>query len=513
MKIVFVALQLSQPRCIKRIKSIYDAEHDIDVYGFDSGLYNESLKSLPFPVKEIIKRDKESGKLSKIIFFSKKVKHILKQYPKDSIFYVFGFELAIFFRLYGCKHYIYEEADVTAARINNHTIQSLMIKVDKSIIKRSDNVVFTSEGFVEYLFPKNAPLNKIILLPNKLSRYFDKDKRNSVVRNSIDVNHIKFGFIGLIRYPNTIIRFAKVIGRSFPQHEFHFFGQPERESFIDDEIKQFGNVLFHGSFKNPDDLQSIYEQIDISIVCYDTQSGNVRIAEPNKLYESIFFKKPLVVSSGTFLAERVCTLGVGYDIDSSSDDLIVDFVNKLSIKRIEECVKNMELISTGELLDNPTELLERVKILKAKICKKARKRFIKLFFLHLQKLPMKSKAWRPTIVKMGGVDVLEPDKTFIGEDVSFDTNYPEDITIYPGVRLTAGVRIVTHFMNPVTNSYDRGKVVIKKNAYLGMNTLVVKPVTIGENAIVGAGSVVTKNIPDNEVWAGNPARFIRKIER
>ena len=67
-------------------------------------------------------------------------------------------------------------------------------------------------------------------------------------------------------------------------------------------------------------------------------------------------------------------------------------------------------------------------------------------------------------------------------------------------------------MEPKTGTYSRGKVIIKENAYLGMNTLVVKPVTIGKNAIVGAGSIVTKDIPDNEVWAGNPARFIKKRE-
>ncbi len=106
--------------------------------------------------------------------------------------------------------------------------------------------------------------------------------------------------------------------------------------------------------------------------------------------------------------------------------------------------------------------------------------------------------------------MIDYEHTFIGEEVNFDTNYPEDIIIHKGVRLTAGCRIVTHFMNPTSGSYDRGQVIIKQGAYLGMNTLVVKPVTIGENAIVGAGSIVTKNIPDNEVWAGNPARFIRK---
>ncbi|MCM1223615.1 MAG: acyltransferase, partial [Lachnospiraceae bacterium] len=70
--------------------------------------------------------------------------------------------------------------------------------------------------------------------------------------------------------------------------------------------------------------------------------------------------------------------------------------------------------------------------------------------------------------------------------------------------------IVTHFLNPATWGYDRGKVYIKKGAYLGMNTIICKPVTIGENAVVGAGSIVTKDVPDNEVWAGNPAKFIKK---
>ncbi len=114
---------------------------------------------------------------------------------------------------------------------------------------------------------------------------------------------------------------------------------------------------------------------------------------------------------------------------------------------------------------------------------------------------------------MGGVNILNPRKTFIGEGVQFDTNYPKDITIEEGVTLTTRCVIVTHFVEIDDNEhrhYSRGKVIIKRNAYIGANTVICKPVTIGEGAIVGASSVVTKDIPSFEVWAGNPARFIKK---
>jgi len=54
-------------------------------------------------------------------------------------------------------------------------------------------------------------------------------------------------------------------------------------------------------------------------------------------------------------------------------------------------------------------------------------------------------------------------------------------------------------------------VTIGDNVWLGGNVTIVPGVNIGNNVTVGAGSVVTKDIPDNEIWAGNPARFIKKV--
>lgn len=53
-------------------------------------------------------------------------------------------------------------------------------------------------------------------------------------------------------------------------------------------------------------------------------------------------------------------------------------------------------------------------------------------------------------------------------------------------------------------------VIIEDNVFVGMNSIILKGVHIGERAVIAAGSVVTKNVPSGEVWGGNPARFIKK---
>lgn len=50
-------------------------------------------------------------------------------------------------------------------------------------------------------------------------------------------------------------------------------------------------------------------------------------------------------------------------------------------------------------------------------------------------------------------------------------------------------------------------------AFVGGHRIILKGVTIGEGAVVGAGSVVTRSIPPNKVWAGVPARLIRRLEQ
>jgi len=64
----------------------------------------------------------------------------------------------------------------------------------------------------------------------------------------------------------------------------------------------------------------------------------------------------------------------------------------------------------------------------------------------------------------------------------------------------------------VPDTHFRSKpVTINDGAWIGADVLVLKGVTVGKEAVVGAGSIVTKDVPAEQVWAGNPAHFIKNV--
>ena len=111
-------------------------------------------------------------------------------------------------------------------------------------------------------------------------------------------------------------------------------------------------------------------------------------------------------------------------------------------------------------------------------------------------------------------------QVFIENDVVIGNN----VTIKPGVQIWDGLRIEDDvFIGPnvtfTNDRYPRSKkypeefqqTIIKKGASIGANATVLGGLTIGEKALIGAGSVVTKNVPSGELWVGNPAKKVRNI--
>jgi len=105
---------------------------------------------------------------------------------------------------------------------------------------------------------------------------------------------------------------------------------------------------------------------------------------------------------------------------------------------------------------------------------------------------------------------------YIGEYSVLSSN--EEIIIEDYVLIGPHTNIVDfdHIFDDVNlkislNKYKTKKVIIKKGAWLGCNCCILKGVTIGEGAIIGAGSVVTQDIPSYCIAVGNPAKVIKRL--
>ena len=111
----------------------------------------------------------------------------------------------------------------------------------------------------------------------------------------------------------------------------------------------------------------------------------------------------------------------------------------------------------------------------------------------------------------------------IGKKCNISTKHfgsePYLITIGDNVRIARGVQFFTHggiwTIRRMSNKYKNldyfGKIRINNNVYIGQGALIMPGVTIEDNCIIGAASVVTKSIPKNSVVAGNPIRYISDV--
>lgn len=351
MQIVFINTMLSQPRCIKRVKSISNLGYRCIVYGYNRGTYdcNTYPDNIEVNLFSAIFQN-GSGYIDKCRTLNTDISRLITKYSKnDTLFYAFDMISALVLRK-NKRYYAYEISDIPYGYPKFRGLHQLFKLIDKSLIKKSYLTIFTSQGFYKYF---NIKSNNIIIQPNKLDYSFIKTVRNPIIDNK----KICFGFVGAIRY-ESIFRFAETIGLYYPQYEFIFWGGAT-EKIIERCLNltaKYKNIRYNGKFKNPDDLHKIYKEIDVVVACYDTFSLNERIAEPNKLYEAIFFCRPIIVSDNTFLAEQVRRYECGYAIDSSSIESINQFIKTITLKDLHYLSNKEYAISAYEALDSIEEI-------------------------------------------------------------------------------------------------------------------------------------------------------------
>jgi len=133
--------------------------------------------------------------------------------------------------------------------------------------------------------------------------------------------------------------------------------------------------------------------------------------------------------------------------------------------------------------------------------------------------PLNYRLIRPKLWRIMGCKVGK--NVFIGYEVWMDISHTSLIEIEDGVHITNRCLILCHQRDSkdyykgddsAKLPYKKEKVILKRGCMLGMGTIVLPGITVGEGSLIAAGSVVTRDIPAWSVAAGSPARVIREIE-
>ena len=134
--------------------------------------------------------------------------------------------------------------------------------------------------------------------------------------------------------------------------------------------------------------------------------------------------------------------------------------------------------------------------------------------------PLLPRKVRPWVLRKIGCKVGKD--VFVGDSVKIDSGHSDLITIEDGVSIAGGTRLLCHqrdFSNYCVGDeypalgYVLKPIVLKKGRLVGMESFVMPGVTIGEGAVIGAGSLVTKDVPAWTIATGRPAKVVKEITK
>lgn len=348
------------PRIERRIEDFVDAGFKVDVYGYKYDVVNVDYCNSTKYTYNVLATIPHAVSYKVRLMGLKEVRKVVKKYDKsNTLFYFFSLNVAAIAPFLDIK-YVFEESDMLFDRFRKNFLRNAVIAFNKYVIKKSAITVMTSEGFAQFYYGDKRPDNIEFVLNKVNAKCMHLP---SVTKRPFDVNHIRFGFAGNIRYKATL-NLAAIIARLYPQHEFHFYGNTEALSKDKLQlVENYPNVYFHGLFKNPDDLPSIYASMDFCVCNYDITGVNPRYAEPNKLYEALFFDTPIIVSPQTYIGKKVKDQKVGFEIDSYDEVLVKQVIDSIDETLYNDLRSNIKDINKESLVTDNSFLVKRIKAL------------------------------------------------------------------------------------------------------------------------------------------------------
>lgn len=211
------------------------------------------------------------------------------------------------------KKYIYDIRDYTNESNN------LYYAIEKKLIFNSAFTSISSKGFEQFLpdYPYVVTHN----ISNESNVTNDTDDLKNKEK-------IVIGFVGNVRYPMENKELIKKMSVN-SKFRMEYWGKStvDFDEFM--KSKKYSDVQFHGKFVN-EEKTSIYKEIDMINAIYGSSGLEVTTAIPNRFYDSIIFKKPIITSKNTYLGTLVEKYDIGLAVDIFNEDIETSITNYIA---------------------------------------------------------------------------------------------------------------------------------------------------------------------------------------
>lgn len=363
MNICFLLTHVPDPKTNRRI-AVFQKEGKVSVICTrrkSQDIWEPVIKNVDYNIFDI-DLPPSSQLLKRVIisrdYQEKALKKLEEMQP--NVIYADGLDSLIIASKYKKRHSVtlfYDVADLRESYIEEptgiikRTITHLVKVREKSCFKEIDYLVITSPKFYDIYYHKLINKDKVIFIPNAP----DKEVFKNYKRKSDGVFTV--GFIGGIRYLAQMMMLVDAAEKVKCNVLFAGAGGTSQDfEQITEYCKNKPWVTFSGKYDYNTEIAKLYGSVDCVYAVYDADNANVRIALPNKLYESILCGLPIIVAKNTYLSELVKEWGVGVAVDHKDIRDLLKILDKL--------MKNKDFYDTLSYNCNKLNFIEESSLLK-----------------------------------------------------------------------------------------------------------------------------------------------------
>ncbi|MGA1342108.1 MAG: glycosyl transferase [Hyphomonas sp.] len=241
------------------------------------------------------------------------------------------------------KHYtrlstpvIYESLDVHRLLTRQDPVGAAMRRLERLLLRRSAGLVVSSPGFIRNHFERRYPGEfRAFLVENRLAPGSVCGERVCGLKSQPASAYapLRLGWVGNLRCRRSFRLLCNLADR-FPEGlEIHLHGIPARNEIpvFEPLIETRPNLHFHGPFRSPEDLASIYTPLDV-VWAGDFMDARYNSAWllPNRLYEGGYYCTPSIAPAGTqtaaWLERHACGFIIGEQVETSLPELIAGLI-------------------------------------------------------------------------------------------------------------------------------------------------------------------------------------------